>query len=188
METLLISVIAVLVGLAGGFLLRKLVAGTRIQADEKFAEKVLNDAKREAETIKKESMLQAKDYLYQARSDFEKESKEKRLELQGIEKDLSVKRKTLIRSMTFLRKGRMRLSKRKGSCLCRVAGTGERKKYTDMIAEERKKLESISGISSEEAKRLLIADMESEARQEAAKIIKKIEDETRRSLTARRKR
>ncbi len=180
METLLISVIAVLVGLAGGFLLRKLVAGTRIQADEKFAEKVLNDAKREAETIKKESMLQAKDYLYQARSDFEKESKDKRLELQGIEKRLVSKEENLDKKHDLLEKRENEaLKKEKSLASAELQVQEKEKKYTDMIAEERKKLESISGISTEEAKKLLIADMESEARQDAAKIIKKIEDETR---------
>ena len=180
METLLIAIIAVVVGLAGGFLLRKLVAGTRIQADEKFAEKVLNDAKREAETIKKEAMLQAKDYLYQARGDFEKESKDKRLELQGIEKRLVHKEENLDKKQDLVEKRDNEVVKREKSLAQAELQVQEKeKKYTDMIEEERKKLESISGISSEEAKQLLIADMESEARQEAAKIIKKIEEETR---------
>ena len=180
METLLIALIAVLVGLAGGFLLRKLVAGTRIQADEKFAEKVLNDAKREADTIKKEAMLQAKDYLYQARGDFEKESKDKRLELQGIEKRLVSKEENLDKKHDLLEKRENEaVKKEKSLAFAELQVQEKEKKYTDMIEEERKKLESISGISSEEAKQLLIADMESEARQDAAKIIKKIEDETR---------
>lgn len=180
METLLIAIIAVVVGLAGGFLLRKLVAGTRIQADEKFAEKVLNDAKREADTIKKEAMLQAKDYLYQARGDFEKESKDKRLELQGIEKRLVSKEENLDKKHDLLEKRENEaVKKEKGLAFAELQVQEKEKKYTDMIEEERKKLESISGISSEEAKQLLIADMESEARQDAAKIIKKIEDETR---------
>ncbi|MEK7851900.1 MAG: ribonuclease Y [Deltaproteobacteria bacterium] len=180
LETLLIAIIAVVVGLAGGFLLRKLVAGTRIQADEKFAEKVLNDAKREAETIKKEAMLQAKDYLYQARGDFEKESKDKRLELQGIEKRLVHKEENLDKKQDLVEKRDNEVVKREKSLAQAELQVQEKeKKYTDMIEEERKKLESISGISSEEAKQLLIADMESEARQEAAKIIKKIEEETR---------
>ncbi|MEK7850300.1 MAG: ribonuclease Y, partial [Deltaproteobacteria bacterium] len=53
------------------------------------------------------------------------------------------------------------------------------KRYTELIEEEQRKLESISGISSEEAKNMLIAAMESEAKHEAAKTIKKIEDETK---------
>lgn len=180
METFLIAIIAVVVGLAGGFLLRKLVAGTRIQADEKFAEKVLNDAKRESETIKKEAMLQAKDYLYQARADFEKESKDKRLELQGIEKRLVHKEENLDKKQDLVDKRENESVKREKSLAQAELQVQEKeKKYTDLIEDQRKKLESISGISSEEAKQLLIADMESEARQDAAKIIKKIEDETR---------
>lgn len=180
METLLIAVIAVLIGLAAGFLLRKLVAGTRIQADEKFAEKVLNDAKREAETIKKEALLQAKDYLYQARADFEKENKDKRQELQGIEKRLVHKEENLDKKQDLLEKRENEtVKKEKNLALAELQVQEKEKKYTDLIEEERKKLESISGISSEEAKQMLISAMESEARHEAAKTIKKIEDETR---------
>lgn len=180
METLLIALVAVLVGLAGGFLLRKLVAGTRIQADEKFAEKVLIDAKREAETIKKEAALQAKDYLYQARGDFEKESKDKRIELQGIEKRLVHKEENLDKKQDLIEKRENEtVKKEKALAQAELQVQEKEKKYSELIEEERKKLESISGISSEEAKQMLVNAMESEARHEAGKIIKKIEDETR---------
>ncbi len=182
MDTSLIltAVIAVLAGLAGGFLLKKLVAGTKIQADEKFAEKVLNDAKREAETTKKEALLQAKDYLYQARTDFEKESKEKRQELQGIERRLVHKEENLDKKQELVEKRENEVvRKEKNLTQAELQVQEKENKYTALIEEERQKLESMSGISSEEAKQLLISAMESEARHEAAKSIKKIEDETK---------
>jgi len=177
---ILTAVIAVLTGLAGGFLLKKLVAGTKIQADEKFAEKVLNDAKREAETTKKEALLQAKDYLYQARADFEKEGKEKRQELQGIERRLVHKEENLDKKQELVEKRENEVVKKEKNLTQAETQVQEKEnKYTALIEEERQKLENISGISSEEAKQMLISAMESEARHEAAKSIKKIEDETK---------
>lgn len=182
MDTSLIltAVIAVLAGLAGGFLLKKLAAGTKIQADEKLVEKILNDAKREAETTKKEALLQAKDYLYQARADFEKESKEKRQELQGIERRVVHKEENLDKKQELVEKRENEIVKKEKNLTQAELQIQEKEnKYTALIEEERQKLESISGMSSEEAKQMLISAMESEARHDAAKSIKKIEDETK---------
>lgn len=180
MNTLLVAVVAVLVGVALGFLLRKLFAGGKIQADEKLAEKVLNDAKREAETIKKEALLQAKDFAYQARADFEKESKDKRQELQSVERRLIHKEENLDKKQDILEKRDAEIAKKeKNLAQMETQAKEKEKKYEALIEEERQKLEGISGISSEEAKRMLITAMESEARHEAAKIIKKIEEETK---------
>jgi ribonuclease Y len=180
LNSLLIAAIAALAGLAIGFLLRKLVAGTKIQADERLAEKILNDAKREAETIKKESLLQAKDFLYQARADFEKESKEKRQELQGVERRLVHREENLEKKQDHLDKKEAEVIRREKSLgQLEIQVQDKEKKYAALIEEERRKLENISGISSEEAKQMLISSMESEARHEAAKAIKRIEDETR---------
>lgn len=182
MDTSLIltAVIAVLAGLAGGFLLKKLAAGTKIQADEKLVEKILNDAKREAETTKKEALLQAKDYLYQARADFEKESKEKRQELQGIERRVVHKEENLDKKQELVEKRESEVvRKEKNLTQAELQIQEKENKYTALIEEERQKLESISGMSSEEAKQMLISAMESEARHDAAKSIKKIEDETK---------
>ncbi len=182
METsvLLAAIVAALVGLAAGFLIRKMFAGTKTQEDERLAEKVLDSAKREAETIKKEAVLQAKDYLYQTRADFEKENKDKRQELQSIEKRLVHKEENLDKKQELFEKRDNEIVRREKNLTQTEAQVQEKeKRYTELIEEEQRKLESISGISSEEAKNMLIAAMESEAKHEAAKTIKKIEDETK---------
>lgn len=177
---LLIAVIAALVGIGAGFVLRKLFAGTKIQADEKLAEKVLIDAKKEAETIKKEALLQAKDYLYQARADFDKETKDKKQEHQSIERRLVHKEENLDKKQELLEKRDGELVKReKGISETEVKLQEKEKEYASLIEAEKEKLESLSGISSEEAKQMLLSAMESEARHEAAKTIKRVEEETK---------
>lgn len=185
---LLAAVIAALVGLGAGYVLRNMFAGSRAQLDEKLAEKVVADAKREAETIKKEALLQAKDYLYQARADFEKETKDKRQELQGIERRILHKEENIDKKQELLEKRESEaLKKEKNLGQLESQVQEQEKKYAALIEEERQKLEGLSGISSEEAKQMLLSAMESEARHEAAKSIKKIEEETRETADAKAK-
>jgi ribonuclease Y len=170
----------VLVGLLVGFLIRKRLSEARVGSAEEQARKIVEEAEKQAEMIKKEASIQAKDKVYQAKAEFEKETQEKRQELQGLEKRFLQKEANLEKKVELLDFKEVEISKREKTLSEQEKLVGEQeKKYRDLQEKQRAQLESIAQMSAEEAKRLLLESMESEAKHEAAKEIKRIEDETR---------
>lgn len=175
-----IIVSCLMVGVFIGFFVRKKIVESRIDAIEKYSKKVLAEAQKEAKTIKKEATLQAKDTIYQMKLEFEKETKEKRDQLQIQEKRLFNKEENLDRKIDQLEKREGRISGREAA-IDKMEKELNRNKIESqqIIAEQRKQLEKLAGISSESAKQLLIESMETEARHEAAKLMRKIENDAR---------
>jgi len=169
-----------IVGILVGFIVRKKLTESRVESIEKYARKILADAQKEAKTIKKEAHLQAKDTLYQMKVEFEKETREKKEQLLIQEKRLFHKEENIDKKLDQLEKRESRVSERERS-IERIERDlrAREEEYGRLIEERRRELEKIAGMSSEDAKRLLIQSMESEARHEAAKLIRKIENEAR---------
>ncbi|MBW1900734.1 MAG: ribonuclease Y [Deltaproteobacteria bacterium] len=167
-------------GVLVGFFVRKKVVESRIDAIEKYSKKILSEAQKEARTIKKEAALQAKDTVYQMKLEFEEETKEKKEQLQVQEKRLFHKEENLDRKIDQLEKREGRIGERERS-FDRIEKDLKKKEEISerLIAEQRKQLEKLAGISREEAKKLLIDSMETEARHDAAKLMRKIENEAR---------
>ena len=136
--------------------------------------------RREAETIKKEAILQAKDTLFQMKADFERETKENRKEFQSLEKRILQKEENLDRKVEAIDKREASLNKREKQISQQEKELSDREReLAALVEEERRKLESISGMSRQEAKEMLISSIENEARHDAAVLIKKIETEAR---------
>ncbi len=167
-------------GLFLGFFVRKKIVESRIDAIEKYSKKVLAEAQKEAKTIKKEATLQAKDTIYQMKLEFEKETKEKRDQLQIQEKRVFNKEENLDRKIDQLEKREGRISARE-TAIDKIEKELNRNKIESdqIIAEQRKQLEKLAGISSEQAKQLLIESMETEARHDAARLMRKVENDAR---------
>jgi len=181
-----IEIAIVLILVAGGLgffignLLRKRLSDTLVSKAEELASKIVDDAKREAETITKEADLKAKDEVYQAKAEAERDAKEKRKDLQALEKRLQQKEENLDKKMNLFDQRDADLTKKDQALLNREQALVQKEERLDgLIAEQREKLESISGLSSAEAKKILMDAMESEAKLDAAKRIKVIEEEAR---------
>ncbi len=144
------------------------------------AQELVAEARREAETIKKEAILQAKDGLFQMKADFERETKEARKEFQNLEKRIVQKEENLDKKAEALDKREAALSKRDKQIGQQEKDLGEKEKELQALVEEqRKQLEQMSGLSSEEAKDMLLRVVENEARHDAAVLVKKIEIDAR---------
>ena len=169
-----------IVGILCGFLVRKKLVESRIEAIEEYSRKVLAEAQKEAKTTKREAELQAKDTLYQMKVDFEKESKEKKDEVLAQEKRLHHKESNIDRKIEQLEKREDRIAEKE-----RAVNRNElelKKKegeYNQLISDQRRELENIAGMSGEDAKQLLMKSMEMEAKHDAAKMIRRIENETK---------
>ncbi len=167
-------------GVVIGFFIRKNLVESRVEAIEKYSKKVLAEAQKEAKTTKREAALQAKDTLYQMKVEFEKETKEKKDALLVQEKRLLQKTDTLDKKIEQLENREERISeKEKGVERTEKEIRKKEGEYKRLVTEQRRQLERSAGISAEEAKQILINTMELEAKHDAAKMIRRIENEAR---------
>ncbi len=137
------------------------------------SERILKEAKEEAERIKKNTILQAKEEIYRLRSEVEREVRERRHDLQSWERKLSSKEESIEKRLESIERKEAELNRREKTVLI------QEKKCEEMIEEYRRRLEEVAGMTSEDAKRIIIESMKEEARHDAAKLIKQIEDEAR---------
>jgi len=171
---------AAALGAFGGMYFRKKIAASKVEAAEEAAKKVLERAQKEADNVIKEARLQAKEDLYKAKSDFEKETRDRRLELHNLEKKHDQREDSLAKRAELLNQKEAGLTKKEQGLSQQEKQIVENEKVLQTtIAQQRVQLEKISGMSSEEAKKSLMQTMESEAKHEAAKNIRKIEEEAR---------
>ncbi len=178
---LVISIAVSLVGgVVAGFFLRKKIVETKISSAEEVSKRILTDAEKESENLKKEAKLQAKEELYRTKAEFEKDARNKKYELQKLEKRLTQKEENLEKKVNLVDQKEIAIGKREKS----LGGQEKRvremeSKYTQAIQDQTKMLEKISGMSSDEAKRLLMQNLENEAKHESARTIRRIEEETK---------
>jgi ribonucrease Y len=154
----------------------------RIQVElaQSTAARIIEEAKKEANTIKKEAEIQSKDSLLQVKTDFEKEVRETRRELQILEKRLITKEEGLDKRIEMVEKREGELAKQEGSVKARERSIDEKAAERDRLVDEaRRQLERVAGLTREEAKRSLVDQMLEEAKHESAKRIRVIEEEAR---------
>lgn len=180
METIMIGLAGLIIGIVAGFIVRNLTMADKVREAQEQAERIVKDAAKEAETRRKEVEIDVKDKIYQARLDIERETQEKRQELVNLEKRLIQKENHLEKRGEQLERRDNELHRRDREVSVREKLAAEKmEQYEQALRKEREQLERISGMSAEEAKRHLIKVMEEEAKFEAAKEIKRIEDEAR---------
>jgi ribonuclease Y len=167
--------------LVGAFIVKKSMEA-RMASTTKAAQKIIDEATKEAETLKKEATLQAKDSLYQMKVDFERETKDTRRELQNAERRILQKEDNLEKKSELFDKRESNFGRKEKALLHQEKELAEKEGTLDkLIQEQRTQLERVAGISSTEAKDMLIKSMESEARFDAARLIKRIETNARES-------
>lgn len=172
------AVIMLLAGAGIGFVLRKKVVESSFEGAAKSAEAIITSARKEAEAHKKEANLQAKDKVYQLKQDFEKQTGERRKEIQALEKRLLAKEENLERKFESQERRDNELHKREKQITHHEKKVEETERsLAELMDEQKRKLEELSGMSSEEAKKQLLDMMEGEAKHEAGKTLKRIEEE-----------
>jgi ribonuclease Y len=182
LNTILIIEICIvgIVGLCLGYVLAKFVQGKKVGEYESIGKKILDDAKKEADVLKREASVQAKDTVLQARNELEQEIKSRRAEIQNVEKRLSQKESNLDKKVDLQEKKEDELSRRERGISSKEGQLDSKIKEHDfLIKEQRAKLEKISGLTAEEARKMLLQTLEDEARYEAVKVAKRIEEEAR---------
>lgn len=173
LETAHIALLSVslVIGVSVGYWVRKLMAEARIGSAEREANVILEKAEKDSEALKKEKIIEARDEVHQLRSEAEREIREQRSELSRVERRLNQKEETLERKQQTMEQREEELTKqeRKIDLL--------RQDIEQLYREQTKELERISGLSTEDAKQLIISKVENEMRHETAQIIKDMEQQ-----------
>ena len=177
---IIIIVCGFVFGILLGFFLRSVWADKKVESAEFMATKIIEEAHRAADSIIKEAKLAAKDIQYQLKTEFDRETREKRNNLNTLEKRLLHKEENLERKMEQIDKREADFNQREKGLRTKTKAVEDMEvHYKDLIEKQTKTLEEISGISRDEAKKELVTIIEEEAQHEAAKTLRKIEDELR---------
>lgn len=175
---ILLMLFAVMAGVGSGYFLRRQYVEGHKRNIQEQGRQILENAIIEAEQLKKESLLQSKEEAYQVKQELEKEIKSERDELKDEERQLNRKRESLKKEWDSYENKVKDLQSAKEKLGNKEQEIEEKYREVDaLIGKQRYEMARIAGISQEEAKKMLMASLESEARMEAAKRLAKIENE-----------
>lgn len=183
MDVVVVSV-AALVAFALGRFLKLRILNSKIYQAEQDSEKTLENARVEAERIKKAKILEAKDQFYRLKKESEKEMRHKRNELARLDKKISVKEVNMDRRADLLANREQEINEVQNALSDQKRELGEKsQKLQDLIKEEVDRLESISGLTKEEAKSKLTENLLEEAKKDVGILMKKMRDDARLQAT-----
>jgi ribonuclease Y len=177
---IIISVLGTALGFFLGYLLHQKMGEARLAGAEKLAEKIVAEAQREAATYQKAAQVQAKEEWYRLKANFEKETQAKKGELKELESRLVEREKQIDHKVDIVNRKEREVENREREVTAKervLRAKDER--LTTLIDEQNTKLEQIAGLTQEEAKKVLMQNLEVQARHEAAQLIKNIRDEAR---------
>ena len=177
MDVIVAAIIAAVVGLAigigAGYFVRKNISEAKIGEADSLAKNIIDQANKDAETMKKEKLLEAKEEIHKFRSDAEKENRERRSELQKYERRVIQKEESLDRKQQSIESKESNLNQK-------LRAVDEKQKEVEAIkVKQLEKLEDISGITSEKAKDIILSNAEKEVRHEMSIMIKEIETQAK---------
>jgi ribonuclease Y len=173
-------VIIIILGIVAGYVLRLVYAKVNAKSAEQISERIIKEAKMLAESKTKEALLEAKVIVDKERKEFEQEIKERKRSVQNMENRINQREENLERKTDSMDKKEKDLSNREKEISNKAQQIAVKFSEVDKIKEEQRKvLERVSGMTREEAKKALINEMEKEAKQDAAILAQKLEQETR---------
>lgn len=175
----ILFVVLPVAGIVLGWIIRWLYAKFQLSSAEQKAERVKQDALKEAEAQKKEYLLETRDQLLRERQQQEKENRERRKEIQVYESRVAKKEEVID-------KRNAEMDKKESDFAEKELSMAKREQLLTVQEETyRKELERISGLSAQEAKELIIKNLENDARHDAQALLNKIEQEAQ--LTSEKK-
>ena len=162
-------VVAAVVFFPLGIVYRKKISEKEISSAEEEARRIINEAIKSSESKKREALVEAKEEILRSRSEYEKEEKSRRADLQKQERRLQQKEENLDRKTENIERKEEALNQK------HAEADKEQEEIRLIKRSQTEMLERISGFTAEEAKNYLIAQVESEVTHETALKIKEIE-------------
>ena len=181
---LLIAAVAVgsaLLGVSGGAWLLQVRARRRREDAESQAARILEAANADVERLRHEAELAGREEAYRAKQEWEREEARRREELDRAEDRIEERRSSLDRKYDLLVEKDRQLENRQVELDNRQAELEQRRAECDRLeAEAQARLEALAGLSREEAKRMLVQQLEEEARAQAANTIRELREQAKR--------
>ncbi len=166
---ILLPVGAGAIGVLVGYLVRKMLAEAKITSAEEAADKIIEDAKKQAESTKREALLEAKEEIHNQRNELEQEKREQRNELQKFERKLEQKEDSIS-------KQQKKLEQKEKEILDKEEKLQQQEQELNEIYQKQvEELENLSGLTSQEAKDMLLNRVRDEVSHETAMMVKEME-------------
>ncbi len=182
MEVYIIPMVVLLTALAfgAGWYLNARSGQNKIMSAEERAKRVIEEAERDANAIKREKLIEVKDEWYKKKKEFDAEAQTKRNKLQAFEKQLVSREENIERKLDLLSKKEASVRSLEKELQQKQTKLAERDaELTRLIEEQNVRLERLSGLSREEAKKFLLDNLTEQAKAEALHALKEIRDRTR---------
>lgn len=178
--TNILAIGAIPIGFIGGYFLRKLIAEKKVESAHVRAKRIIEEAKREVENRRKAASIEVKEEFYQKQRQLERELKKRKFEIDRQEKKLQGREASLDRKFDVFDKRERAVMEKERLLDLKLQSVEHKEKHVQKLKEEAlRRCEEISGLSAEQAKRMLLESLESAVKQEAASLIRRIETETR---------
>ena len=171
--TIIACASTLIVGALIGYIYRKNVGEKAIGSAEQKARNLILDAENKSETLKKEAILEAKEEAHRLRSDAEKDARERRSEIQRSERRLIQKEESIDRKLENIERKEESIIQKEQNIV------NKQKDLDKIISKQLEELERISGYTVDEAKALLLSNIEKEVRHDASLMIKDIESKAK---------
>ena len=180
MDNNVISILLVIVGLFVGGLIVMIVNKIKLSNSQKAADKLIQDAKKEAERIKRDGFLELKEESYKLKNQTDQEIKEKKKELSELNQRIDNREKSLDKRDELLTEREKNLDSKDKDLLAKQKEIQEKDaKMESILKEQIDLLEKISGFSKEKARGLVLKKVEDEMNKEIAVYLKDREDEAK---------
>jgi ribonuclease Y len=181
---LLINVIVTMVAAAAVYAVwvanRKRIAAETVGRAEEQALRIVKDAERDAETRKKEAQLEAKEKAHEILMAAEQQARQERQQATTLEQTLTRRESNLAERQSAIERLERELNQREKTVSDREKSAATASaKYEKLVATQQHELERVAGLTGEEAKELLLKQMENEARHDAANLLKRLDAEAR---------
>ncbi|MGH7742168.1 MAG: Rnase Y domain-containing protein, partial [Candidatus Eiseniibacteriota bacterium] len=170
------------VAFVAGYLMRDRLGAQRAQSAERRARDVIDQAGREAESVKRDAILEGREEALRLKQQVERESQNTRNEHLAAERVFQEKEGAFNRRVDLIEKKDRDLKRSEQDLLAREAAVQARTEELErLVAQQRAGLERVAGLSAEEARSQLIGEIESEARAEAVRRVSEIRENAQRN-------
>jgi len=167
---------------------RKRIAAETVGRAEEQAARVARDAERDAETRKKEALLEAKEKSHELLMEAERQARQERQQATVLEQTLGRRETALTERQSAIERLEKELNARDRAVAERErTASAAASKYDRLVAQQQHELERVASLTAEEAKELLLKQIEGEARHDAANLLKRLDAEVRETAADRAK-
>jgi len=163
-----------------GWYLNSKVGKKSLSAAEERSKQIINDAQKESQNLKREKLLEVKDEWYKKKLEFDNDLNQKKQKYSNIEKQLSSREENIEKKFDLVLK-----KEKDNKQLDRELQNQKKDLDTKLVeiqkheADQNEKLEKISGLSKEEAKKMLMENLVDNAKTESARLIKDLHDKAK---------